>query len=320
MPKLKIGVIGVGSLGQHHARVLTELPQAELAGVADVNQERGGEIAGRHGVPFYADYRGLLERVDAVSIVVPTTLHFQVAKDALEQGRHVLVEKPITATVAQAQELTALAEQKKLKFQVGHIERFNPAFRAAAGYIQDPKFIECTRLAPYTGRNTDVPVVLSQMIHDIDIILSFFHSELERVSAIGSSLVSGNEDIANGRLEFKNGCVANLTASRISNKKERKMRIFQKDSYVTVDFLNPGVKVYKLKGPSKGMTDLSKMVDCLEPKIDKIEPLKAELAAFADCILNHTEPLITGQDGMRALKVAEAILNEIEKRKVLFST
>ncbi|MBI4727067.1 Gfo/Idh/MocA family oxidoreductase [candidate division TA06 bacterium] len=314
MSKLKIGVIGVGHLGQHHARALAELPQAELAGVADINEPRARKVAGRHKVQFYSDYCELLKQVDAVSIVVPTTMHHQVAKDALAAGKHVLVEKPITATVAQAEELVALAESKNLKLQVGHIERFNPALKAAAGHIHNPKFIECIRISPFSSRNTDVPVVLDLMIHDIDIILTFVHSELERVSAAGLSLVSGKEDIANARLEFRNGCLANLTASRISSKKERKARFFQLDSYISVDYLNPGVKICKLNGDPRGVSDLSKVVDCIEPEIAKTEQLKAELSSFADCILDGAVPLVTGQDGLRALQVAEKIMKEIKKR------
>lgn len=314
MSKIKIGVIGAGNLGQHHARVCTELANAELAWVCDSNPERAREIAARHKVPFCQDYRELLEKADAVSIVVPTTLHHQAARDALSAGKHVLVEKPITATVGQAEELIALAEQKNLRFQVGHIERFNPALKSAAEHIQDPTFLECSRLTTFTGRNTDVSVVLSQMIHDIDIVLTLVKSELERVSAAGLALVSGSEDIAHAQLEFKNGCVANLTASRISGKKERQMRVFQKDSYITVDYLNPGVSIHKLKGDPRGVSDLSQMVDCTEPKVDKTEQLKAELASFADCIINNAVPLVTGRDGLRALQVAEEIRGEIEKR------
>lgn len=318
MAKLKIGVIGVGSLGQHHARVLSELPQVELAGVADISEERVREIATRHQVPFLTDHRELLKQADAVSIVVPTSFHYQVAKEALEMGKHVLVEKPITATVAQAEELIHLAEKKKLKLQVGHIERFNPALKAAAGYIRDPKYIECLRISPFAGRNTDIPVVLDLMIHDIDIVLNFVDSELERISAIGLSLVSPKEDIANARLEFRNGCVANLTASRISGKKERRTRFFQKDSYVSVDYLNPGVKVCKLKGDPKGVFDLTKMVEIIEPKIEPVEQLKAELSSFADCIINDTNPLVSGWNGLKALQVAEEIMKEIEKRNERF--
>jgi predicted dehydrogenase len=318
LPKLKIGVIGAGNLGQHHARVCTELVNAELAGVCDSNPERGGEIAARHKVPFYQDHRELLDKADAVSIAVPTTLHHQIAKDALSAGKHVLVEKPVTATVDQAEELVDLADAKKLKLQVGHIERFNPGFRAAAGHIHDPKFIECVRISPFGGRNTDVPVVLDLMIHDIDIVLNFVRSELERVTAIGASLVSGEVDIANARLEFANGCLANLTASRISGKKERRARFFQVGSYVSVDYLKPEAKVFKLLGGPKGVPDPSQLMECIEPKIEKAEPLKAELQAFVDCILNDAEPLVTGRDGLRALRVAHLILEEIEKRNKMF--
>jgi predicted dehydrogenase len=238
-----------------------------------------------------------------------------VAAEAFKAGVHLLVEKPITPGAGEAEDLINLARQRNLTLQVGHIERFNPAVRAAAGHIRDPKFVECTRIAPFVARATDVPVVLDLMIHDIDIILSFVRSEVEHISAIGFNPVSDKEDIANARLEFANGCVANVTASRISVKRERKVRFFQRNAYISVDYMKPDVKVYTLKGDPKGVLDLAKMVDYTEPRIDKVEPLKAELTAFMDCILNNTEPLITGNDGLRALQVAEAILEDIGKRK-----
>ncbi|HTY07991.1 MAG TPA: Gfo/Idh/MocA family oxidoreductase [Candidatus Edwardsbacteria bacterium] len=315
MAKLNVGVIGVGSLGQHHARNFSEIKEVCLAGVADADVARAQEIAAKHKVTAYSDYHELLQNVDAVSVVVPTSLHHAVARDVIAGGKHLLLEKPITSTIAQAEEVVRLAGEKKIKLQVGHIERFNPALRAAAPHIHDPKFIECTRIAPYVTRGTDVPVVLDLMIHDIDIILSFVRSEVERISAIGFNPVSDQEDIANARLEFANGCVANVTASRISIKKERKVRFFQRNAYINVDYMKPDVKVYKLKGDPKGVLDLAKMVDYTEPRIDKVEPLKAELTAFVDCILHDTEPLVTGGDGLRALKVAEAILEDIAKRK-----
>lgn len=320
MTKLNVGVIGVGSLGQHHARNYTEIKDVVLVGVADADYARAQEIAAKHKTTAYADYRELLRHVDAVSVVVPTSLHHAVAKEVIAAGRHLLLEKPITSTIAQAREVVELAGQKNIKLQVGHIERFNPAVRAASPYINDPKFIECTRIAPYVTRGTDVPVVLDLMIHDIDIILSFVRSEVEHISAIGFNPVSDKEDIANARLEFANGCVANVTASRISVKRERKVRFFQRNAYINVDYMKPDVKVYKLKGDPKGMLDLATMVDYIEPRIDKTEPLKAELTAFVDCILKGTEPLVTGNDGLRALQVAGAILEDIGKRKAKLET
>jgi predicted dehydrogenase len=315
MNKLRVGVIGVGSLGQHHARVYTELPGVILAGVADADPARAREIAGRHKTAAYDDYRTMLKDIQAASIVVPTSLHQAVAKDCLEAGVHVLVEKPIAAEPDQAREMVALARSKKLVLQVGHIERFNPAVRAAAMYIADPKFVEVTRIAPFVGRGTDVPVVLDLMIHDIDIILSFVRSELERISAIGFCLVSDKEDIANARLEFKNGCVANVTASRISVKKERKIRFFQRNAYINIDYMKPETKLYRLKGEPRGVLDLAKMVDYREPKIDKTEPLKAELEAFVRCLADKTEPVVTGEDGLRALEVAGRILEAIAEHR-----
>ncbi len=315
MNKLKTGVIGVGSLGQHHARVYAELPGVHLVGVADADPARAREVAARHRAAAYEDYRGLLKEVQAVSIVVPTSLHHAVARDCLEAGVHVLVEKPIASDVAQAGELVALAKSRKLALQVGHIERFNPAVRAAAGHITDPKFVEVTRIAPFVARGTDVPVVLDLMIHDIDIILSFVRSPLETVSAIGFNLVSEKEDIANARLEFANGCVANVTASRISTKKERKIRFFQRNAYVNIDYMKPGVKIYRLKGEPKGVLDLARMVDITEPRLDRTEPLKAELESFARCVAEGREPLVTGEDGLRALEVAGRILEVIAEHR-----
>jgi predicted dehydrogenase len=316
MTKLKVGVIGVGSLGQHHARVYSELPEVELVGVADSDRDRAGEVAARHGTQVFGDYRELLQKSQAVSVVVPTSLHYQVAKEVIASGNHLLLEKPITSTLEQARELVALAGRRPVTLQVGHIERFNPAVRAAAGHIASPKFIECTRIAPFVSRGTDVPVVLDLMIHDIDIILSFVRSPLKSVSAIGFCLVSEKEDIANARLEFANGCVANVTASRISAKKERKVRFFQRNAYISVDYMKPEVRVYRLKGQPKGVLDLAKMVDYQEPRIDKQEPLKAELAAFVDAVARGSQPPVTGQDGLLALEVAGRILESIARHRM----
>jgi predicted dehydrogenase len=319
MSKLKVGVIGVGSLGQHHARVYSEIKNVELVGVADSDPQRAQEIAAKHKTKAFSDHRELLKQTQAVSVVVPTSLHYAVAKEVIAAGNHLLLEKPITSKIAEAEELVKLAEEKAIKLQVGHIERFNPAIRAASEHISDPKFIECTRIAPFVSRGTDVPVVLDLMIHDIDIILSFVRSPLKNISAIGFNLVSEKEDIANARLEFANGCVANVTASRISAKKERKIRFFQRNAYINVDYMKPEVKVYKLKGEPRGVLDLAKMVDYQELKIDKIEPLKAELSAFVDCVINGREPLVTGHDGLMALKIAEEILAGISEHKKLVS-
>jgi predicted dehydrogenase len=319
MSKLKVGVIGVGSLGQHHARVYSEIKEVELVGVADSDPQRAGEIAFKNKTKAFPDYRELLKQTQAVSVVVPTSLHYAVAKEVIASGNHLLLEKPITSKITEAEELVKLAEEKAVKLQVGHIERFNPAIRAASEHISDPKFIECTRIAPFVSRGTDVPVVLDLMIHDIDIILSFVRSPLKNISAIGFNLVSEKEDIANARLEFANGCVANVTASRISAKKERKIRFFQRNAYINVDYMKPEARVYKLKGDPKGMLDLAKMVEYHELKIDKVEPLKAELSAFIDCVTGDSVPLVTGQDGLMALTVAGDILETIEKHKFQFS-
>ncbi len=316
MSKLRVGVIGVGSLGQHHARVYSEMKEVELVGVADSDQQRAGEMAAKNKTKAFPDYRELLKQTQAVSVVVPTSLHYQVAQQVIASGNHLLLEKPITSTVEQAEELVGLAEKMAVILQVGHIERFNPAVRAAARHIDDPKFIECTRIAPFVARGTDVPVVLDLMIHDIDIILSFVRSPLKEVSAIGFNLVSEKEDIANARLEFANGCVANVTASRISAKKERKIRFFQRNAYINVDYMKPEVKVYKLKGEPKGVLDLAKMVDYQELKVDKIEPLKAELSDFVACAAGGRQPLVGGRDGLLALQVAGRILDGISRHRM----
>ena len=315
MDILRVGVIGVGSLGQHHARVYAEIPGVKLSAVADTDLGRAREIAERYRTQAFEDYRSLLDQVQAVSIVVPTSLHHQVTMDCLRAGLHVLVEKPIAVNTAQAEEMVAAAERSMRILQVGHIERFNPAVRAASRYIAEPKFVEVVRIAPYAARGTDVPVVLDLMIHDIDIILSFVRAPLERISAIGFCLVSDKEDIANARLEFADGCVANVTASRISVKRERKIRFFQRKAYINIDYMKPEARIYTLKGEPKKVLDLVKSVDIQEPRLDRVEPLRAELESFIYSIRERTEPAVSGRDGLRALEVAGRILEAIAEHR-----
>ncbi|RMH68346.1 MAG: gfo/Idh/MocA family oxidoreductase [Gemmatimonadetes bacterium] len=333
MPKLKMGVIGTGHLGQHHARVYTELKNAELIGIADASPERAAEIAGRHNVPGYTDYRELIPHCDAVNIAVPTQLHFEVAKAALEAGKHVLIEKPITSTIEQAEELLHLAHQQGVLIQVGHIERFNAAVIAMEGVIGTPLFIESHRLAPFVARGTDVAVVLDLMIHDLDIILSFVKSEPKAVHAAGASILSDSEDIANARIEFENGCIANVTTSRVSRETVRKIRFFQRDAYISLDYHKKSVEVIKLSpmvkqliGKSKqGYTELAQkaisggmninfdmLIERKHLPVKETEPLKLELQSFVDCIQAGRTPVVSGEDGLRALKMAYLILERMQ--------
>jgi len=233
--KVKVGVIGVGHLGRHHTRVYRQLPQAQLVGVHDIDSEKAQKVAKEFDTRYFENLDDLLERTDAVSLVVPTTIHYALACDILDQGKNLLIEKPITETVKQAEELVSLAGAKNVILQVGHIERFNPAFKAIENLKLEPKFIESHRLAQFNPRGTDVAVILDLMIHDLDLILSLVKSEVKRIDAAGVSVISDSEDIANARLTFENGCVANITASRISARPLRKMRLFQRNSYISLD-------------------------------------------------------------------------------------
>jgi predicted dehydrogenase len=309
---LRVGVVGVGYLGQHHARIYAELPGVELVGVADVDRGRADEIAGRHGVQAYADYRELISKVDAVSVVSPTVTHFEVALDFLEHGVDVLVEKPITVTLPQAEGLVEAAEKNKRILQVGHIERFNGAVLELARLVKDPGFVEVHRLGSFVGRATDVDVILDLMIHDIDIILSLVHSPVREIRAKGVPVITSNVDIANARLEFENGCVANVTASRVSTNPQRKIRFFQHDAYIALDFKEQKVECYRRIGDSNGFAEgnLPKIVE-EKISISKEEPLKVELSSFIDVIRTRSRPVVSGREGLKALTVAVDILREI---------
>ncbi len=309
MAGLRVAVIGVGYLGTFHAEKYAAIPGAELVAVVDTDTARGTALAERLQTRFEADYRALAGQLDAVSIVVPTQQHFEVASYFLAQGVHVLLEKPITPTVAEADQLIGLAEAKNLVFQIGHLERFNPAVTALAGVLKTPKFIESNRIAPFKPRGTDVSVVLDLMIHDIDIISSIVNSPVVQINAVGSPVFSNEVDIANARIVFASGCVANVTASRISLKSERKMRIFQEDAYISIDFQNRKASVFK-----KGAGEMFPGVPNIamgEETFEQGDPLRSEIEAFLDSVANGKLPVVSGQDGKRALETALLIGEKI---------
>ncbi|OGT97900.1 MAG: UDP-N-acetyl-D-glucosamine dehydrogenase [Geobacteraceae bacterium GWC2_48_7] len=302
MSRLRCAVIGVGYLGNFHAQKYAALPDVDLVGVVDNDSGRAAEIASALGTKAFKDHRELIGQVDAVSVVVPTQYHHSVARDFLSAGVHVLIEKPITVTIEEADELIAIADQKKVVFQVGHLERFNPALVALDEILQEPLFIESVRIAPFKPRGTDVNVVLDLMIHDIDIIQHIVKSPVEKIDAIGAPVFTGEEDIANARIAFKNGCVANVTASRISLKSERKMRIFQRDAYITLDFQNRKVLVAQ-KGSGELFPGVPNVkVD--EKELGQADALKSEIESFLQAIREGKPPQVSGRDGRMALETA----------------
>jgi len=305
MSKLKCAVIGVGYLGKFHAEKYAGLPDCELVAVVDSNAETAQAIAAKHGVQALTDYRELLGNVDVVSIVVPTSLHYQVARDFLLHGAHVLVEKPITVTVEEADELIKIAAEKQLKLMVGHLERFNAALLGMNLTEQKPLFIESHRLATFNPRANDVSVVLDLMIHDIDIILDIVDSEVERIDAKGVTVLTSDTDIANARIVFKSGCVANVTASRASLKVERKMRLFMPNCYVSVDFQNRVLAQYR-KGEKEMYPGVPEIIS-EEATFENGDALLAEIEHFISCIREDREPLVSGHAGRRALATAIAI-------------
>ncbi|MFH0948367.1 MAG: Gfo/Idh/MocA family oxidoreductase [Elusimicrobiota bacterium] len=305
---MKIAVIGVGSLGQHHARLYSQLYGVEFLGVCDVDKKRAEKIAKNFNVQSFSDYKELIGKVDAVSIVVPTPLHYAVAKDFLNAGVHCLVEKPITDNVSQAEELLKIANEKNVILQIGHIERFNTAVIEAQKYIKSPKFIEAQRLGPYDPRVAHIGVIMDLMIHDIDIILTLVASKIIQMDVIGAKVLSKNEDIANVRLKFENGCVANISASRVSIDKFRKIRIFQDDTYISLDYAGQSLKIYRKKSDIvSSMSD----IEIIKPKLKTEEPLKRELEHFINCVKTGKQPLVTGEHGRDALEVAMEILKKL---------
>lgn len=322
---LNIGIIGVGKFGQNHARILRSLSEINFVGIYDKNFQRAKEIANLYKVPFYQNIDELIEKSDAVVIVVITTEHFKVAKSVLKAGKHIFIEKPITETYDQALQLIQIAERNNLKIQVGHIERFNPIIMETYSEIKNPIFIEAHRIAPFSVRGIDIPVVQELMIHDIDLILSFIDSKVSEIRAIGSKVLTDKIDIANARLEFENGAVANITASRISMQRSRKIRFFQKDSYISIDFQKKIAQVIRksvdftkklplvLSKPTN--IEAKNLVDINLKQASNIkkDALTMELESFVNSIQKNIKPVVDGYAGARALKIATEIVEKIEK-------
>lgn len=316
---LKIGVLGAGHLGKIHLRLLQASDKYELIGFYDADEAHANSVQKEFGYPYFDKISELLDQVDVVDIVTPTTTHFENAVKTIEAGKHLFIEKPITATVEEADKIVSLAEKHQIKGQVGHVERFNPAFQAVSHKIENPMFIETHRLAEFNPRGTDVPVVLDLMIHDIDAILSVVKSKVKNIHASGVSVISNTPDIANARLEFENNCVANLTASRISLKNMRKSRFFQRDAYISVDFLEKKCEVVKMKDAPETPDDFAMILQNAEgvkkqiyfdnPSVAENNAILEELETFADAIKNDTEPIVTLQQGTEALRVAKKIID-----------
>lgn len=320
---LKVGVLGAGHLGKIHLRLLNQSDEYELVGFYDPDEINAKKVAAEFGYTHYDNINNLMDAVDVVDIVTPTLSHFDCAKKAIEKGRHIFIEKPITNTLEEAEELLELSKKHNVKGQVGHVERFNPAFLAVKGKIENPMFIETHRLAEFNPRGTDVPVVLDLMIHDIDAILSVVPSEVEKINASGVSVISQSPDIANARIQFKNGCVANLTSSRISLKNMRKSRFFQRDAYISVDFLEKKVEVVKMKDAPENPGDFDMILQNAEgekkqiyfenPEIDVNNAILDELETFADAINNDTTPIVSLEQGTNALRVALQIIESFDQ-------
>lgn len=308
---LRAAVVGVGHLGRFHAQKYNAIEDVELVGVVDVDPAQAREIAAGLGVQAFSNHRELIGRVDAVSVAVPTVDHFNVAHDLLDAGIHVLIEKPITRTLDEADRLIALAKQKSLVLQVGHLERFNPAFTAAGSLAGPPLFIEANRISPFPKRGTDVDVVLDLMIHDIDLTLFLAQAEPSWVHAVGVPVLTPKVDIANVRLEFESGCVANLTASRISAKSERKVRVFQKDAYLSIDFGQHQVTVARRTPPKE---DGCPGIELEVLPVDTSDALECEIRSFLSAVAEGRPPAVSGEDGRRALNVALRIVSDIESR------
>ncbi|KUO68877.1 MAG: oxidoreductase [Lutibacter sp. BRH_c52] len=317
---LKAGVLGAGHLGKIHLKLINQSDKYELAGFFDPIKENAEKVEKEFGYKSFDSIQDLIDAVDVVDIVTPTLSHFDCAKEAIEKGKHVFIEKPITKTVEEAEILIELLKKHHVKGQVGHVERFNPAFTAVKEAILNPMFIETHRLAEFNPRGTDVPVVLDLMIHDIDIILSVVKSKVKSVNASGVSILSDTPDIANARIEFENGCVANLTASRISLKNMRKTRFFQRDAYIAVDFFEKATEVVRMKDAPENPGDfdmilqnaegLKKQIYFENPKIAANNAILDELETFADAINNDTTPIVTLEQGTEALRVAQMIIND----------
>ena len=321
--KLKVGVLGAGHLGKIHLKLLNQSERYELIGFYDPNKEQAQKVVVEFGYTYFDSIEKLIEAVEVVDIVTPTLSHYECALKAIAAKRHIFIEKPITSTVAEAEEIYRLLEANQLKGQVGHVERFNPAFQAAKSSIANPMFIEVHRLAEFNPRGTDVSVVLDLMIHDIDVLLSVVDSPVKHIEASGVAVISKSPDITNARIEFENGCVANLTASRISMKNMRKSRFFQKDAYISVDFLEKKVEVIHMKDAPEEVSEYDMILQNAEgerkqiyfeyPEVQPTNAILEELETFADAIEHNTTPIVTFLQGTKALRLAKDIVAKIEE-------
>lgn len=312
MNKIRAAVIGVGYLGRFHAQKYAQAERCELVAVVDEREDARLRVAAEVGTSAVADYRELLGRVDAVSVATTTSAHFSIARDFLEAGVHVLVEKPITETLSEARQLIDAARQRKRILQVGHLERFNPAIVAAEPNLKAPRFIECHRLAPYRERGTDVNVVLDLMIHDIDIVQTIVGAPIETIDAIGTPVFSGEIDIANARIRFTNGCVANATASRVSLKTERKLRIFEDDAYLSIDLQQKILTLIRKRDPPLEPGQLPVIIE--EQNFDAGDALRTEIESFLECVRTGRPPVVSGEAGLRALETAMRITEQVERQ------
>lgn len=316
---LKVGIFGVGHLGKFHLNNWKDIPGVEIVGFYDPHDDTAGQVADKYQLPRFLDADALMNVCDAIDVVAPTPYHFQWCEKAIKKGKHVFVEKPLANTMEEARQLVKLVEESGIKFQVGHVERFNPAFLAIQDLQLNPMFIEVHRLAQFNPRGTEVSVILDLMIHDIDIILSIVKSDVKSISASGVGVITETPDIANVRIEFHNGCVANLTSSRISMKKMRKVRIFQKDAYIGIDFLNKKAEVIKLKESQDSNVfafDIEtptgkKTIAMANPTVPEVNAIKMELEAFRNAIVNNTKTVVSEMDGLMAMDVAHQILEKI---------
>lgn len=291
---LKVCVVGVGSIGMHHARIFSELEQVELVGVVDIRAPQAKSIASRfHCVP-YTSHLEVMDSVDAVSIAVPTTVHHQIAMDFLKKDKDVLIEKPITSTIQEAEELISEAEKRNLILQVGHIERFNPGVSLISSMVEKPRFIESHRMSPFLGRSTDIDVTLDLMIHDIDIILSLVKSEIVDLRATGDKVLTDNIDVAHAWIEFKNGCIAEAVTSRMASEKTRELKVFQHNAFLTLDYQRQEVSCYR---------KVHESVDSVVRKAEENEPLREQLKSYIECVKKRTRPIVSGHEGREALKV-----------------
>jgi len=309
MTKLRVGVVGVGHLGSIHAKIYQQIPDCELVAICDLDKTRLEKLATEIKVPAFTDYKEFFGKVDAVSVAVPTKFHYALAREFLNRGVHCLVEKPFTTNLKEADSLIKIARKNKLILQVGHIERFNSAFAATKEIIKEPKFIECHRLSPFPNRSLDVGAVLDLMIHDIDIVLGLVNSPIKKIESVGVPVLTNFEDIANTRITFKNGCVCNITVSRVSDEWMRKIRIFLKNAYISLDYKDANAVVYRKDGLKISKENLP---------IEKEQPLQKELAAFVDCVINSKEPLVSGEVAREALAVALKIQKQICRNQKIF--